>query len=138
MTRWHWLALALVVAGSIALVVQVENLLVGLWLALSIVGAAVSAHLTNESRLDLAVLDKRTNGRRTAAWSRLLREGGRLTVHVGYILAGLTALDLIAADWIIVPALMWSNVVMVSNSLIDARTRRLLRQTRGVEPEIGH
>lgn len=138
MTRWHWLIFGLVVAGSVVLVFLVDNPIVGAWLALSFVGATVSAHLSNESRLDLKALGPDGNGRHAAAWSRLLRESGRLTVHIGYILAGLTALDIIALDWIFVPALLWGNIVLVTNSLIDARTRRLLWQTRAGDPQTGH
>ena len=130
MTRWHWLALGAIVAFSVVLVFMVDNRIVGIWLALSIVGVTVSGHLTNESRLDLIALGDDGNGRHRIAWSRLIREGGRLTVHLGYIAAGLSALDIWFPDWVLLPALIWGNVVLVTNSLIDATTRRLLWQTR--------
>lgn len=135
MTRWHWAFFVLVVAGAVVVALSVENKLVGVWLALSIVGAFVSAHLSNESRLDLKALGPDGNGRHTAALSRLVREAGRLTVHIGYILAGLTALDVIDIDWVILPSLIWGNIVLVTNSLIDANTRRLLWQVRETDTQ---
>ena len=126
MTRWHWAFFAVVVAGAVVVALSVENKLVGVWLGLSIVGAFVSAHLSNESRLDLIALGHDGNGRHRIAWSRLIRETGRLTVHIGYILSGLTAVDVIDIDWFILPSLIWGNIVLVTNSLIDANTRRLL------------
>lgn len=111
---------------------------VAAWIALSIIGLGLSLYLSNESRHDLMALPNRTNGRRVAAWSRLFREGLRVTVHAAYLLAGLAAAGAIDARWLVIPALMWGNTVMVTNSLIDARTRYLLFASRDAEPPLPH
>lgn len=100
------------------------------WLVISALGLGVSLYLARESSIDLNTVEG-SNGRRLAAWSRLLREVLRASVHFAYILAGLGALDII--PWLrpfIVPILMYGNIVLLVNSLIDARTRHLLYDTR--------
>ena len=110
-------------------------IVVWVWLAVSIVGTVVSGWLSRESLLDLRALPISTNGRRVIAWSRLTREALRVTVHVVYILAALAALEILPAlRPLIVWFLMWGNIVLVTNSIIDARTRRFLIATRYAEP----
>lgn len=107
-----------------------------LWLGVSIIGALVSGWLSRESLLDLQALPLTTNGRRIIAWSRLTREVLRVTVHVAYILAALAALGII--PWLlslIVWFLMYGNIVLVINSIIDARTRRFLVATRSANKD---
>lgn len=107
------------------------------WVILSVVGVIVSAGLARESWLDLTALGRNGNGRRVAAISRLTREGLRVSVHAAYILAGLGALNILPSfRTLIIPILMWGNVALVANSIIDARTRHLLYETRGSEPPI--
>jgi hypothetical protein len=101
------------------------------WLILSILGAGLSAYLSLESYLDLRALGARANGRRVAALSRLVREGMRLTVHGAYIFAGLAALDLVPGRELIIPILMYGNLALVVNSIIDARARGRMWQTAG-------
>jgi hypothetical protein len=104
---------------------------VWVWLALSLIGTAVSGYLTRQSLDDLRSLRPDSNGRRSVARSRLAREGLRVTVHLGYIAAALGALHLVEAFRpLIVPFLMYGNVVLVANSVIDARTRHLLYDSR--------
>lgn len=114
------------------------------WILASVGGAILSAKLSNESRRDLDALARRgiANGRRAAARSRRLRETIRLTVHLAYILAGVLVLRVIPLPegWtpatIVVPILIYGNLAMVANSLIDLRTRPLLWETRGDEAPI--
>jgi hypothetical protein len=112
--------------------------LVWVWLALSVFGICVSAFLTRESARDLQALGSDHNGRHTAAMSRFSREFLRVTVHAGYIIGGVSVLS----DWngpFLLAALLWGNTVLVINSLIDARARRLtLFSRRGIEPDIEH
>lgn len=107
------------------------------WLTLSLIGLAVSGYLTRESVLDLRALPPSTNGRRYLAWSRLSREFLRTTVHIVYILAALGALRILPVFLpFIVPFLMYGNLVLVANSVIDARSRRHLFETRKDETVI--
>lgn len=108
------------------------------WVAISFLGLLLSLFLTNESRRDLLALPNRTNGRRSFAWSRALREGLRVTVHALYLVAGLAVLELVPGRGLVVPILLWGNIVLVLNSLIDWRTRWLLFQTRDKEPTLPH
>lgn len=104
---------------------------VWVWLVVSIAGVLISGYLTRESILDLRALPVGTNGRRQTAWSRLSREFLRCTVHVGYILAALGVLHIVEPlRPFVVPFLMYGNVVLVINSLIDARVRQHLFDTR--------
>lgn len=107
-----------------------------LWIFSSLVGLFLSAALLNQTRLDLRALGHLANGRRLIAQSRALREAARFSVHAAYIVAGLAALGLVPfRDWI-VPILIYGNLAMVANSLIDLRTRHLIYDTRGKEPPI--
>lgn len=108
------------------------------WIVISSLGLILSLVLVNESRQDLLALPNRENGRRTAAWSRALREGLRVTVHGAYLYAGLAVLDIFGDRAFTVPILIWGNIVLVLNSLIDARTRYLLYATRDAEPPLPH
>lgn len=101
--------------------------IVWVWLIVSVIGLIVSSYLTRESLYDLRSLS--VSGQRIAAWSRFSRESIRVSVHGLYILAALAALGII--PWLlpfIVWFLMWGNIALVLNSVIDARTRRLLRE----------
>lgn len=109
------------------------NPAVGVWLAVSFAGLLVSLYLTHESRLDLAALGTRANGRRLVARSRMLREGIRVTVHGGYVLAGLAGLGILPRE-IIVPCLIYGNLALLINSLIDWRARGPILETRHGEP----
>lgn len=100
------------------------------WVGLSTIGLLVSVYLTRESILDLQALPVDANGRRTAAWSRLLRESLRATVHLVYLAIGLPLLGRDVQLTYVVLGLMWGNIVLVINSVIDARTRYLLYETR--------
>ena len=113
------------------------------WLLVSLAGLCLSLYLSNASRLDLRALGARANGRRRVAWSRLVRESMRVIVHARYNVAALIAGDLIGPDrsddvntTVIVSILMWGNIAMFINSLIDARTRPLLYSTRDGEATI--
>lgn len=129
----------IVSATSVVLAVWWVLGVVYAWLLVSAIGTVVSAYLTNESRHDLRSLPNRTNGRRLAAWSRLLREFLRVTVHLAYIVAGLIALGVLPLpQGVLVPILMYGNIALVVNSLIDARTRYLLFASRDAEPTIPH
>lgn len=107
------------------------------WIYAAGVGLILSAYLTNESRLDLLALheEKIANGRWAQALARATREGIRGTIHIGYILAGLAALDLLPRE-IIVPLLMYGTVAMILNSAIDVLTRPYLYLTRYGEPDL--
>jgi hypothetical protein len=104
--------------------------IIHVWVALSLLGLVLSMYLAVESILDLRALPNKTNGRRTAARSRLFRESMRVSVHAAYLVIGVPLLGRQADLTFFVAALMWGNVAMVINSLIDARTRRLLQQPR--------
>lgn len=109
---------------------------VWIWIATSIIGLCVSLYLVNESRKDMLALANLVNGRRLAARSRGIRETVRVTVHAAYIVAGLSVLGLLPfRDWL-VPILIWGNLSLVINSLVDARTRFLLFETRDNEPSL--
>lgn len=109
---------------------------VAIWIAVSVVGLVISLYLVNESRKDMQALANLVNGRRLAARSRGIRETMRVTVHAAYIVAGLSVLDLLPfRDWV-VPILIWGNLSLVVNSLVDARTRFLLFETRDSEPPL--
>lgn len=96
------------------------------WVIVSLLGAAISLYLTVESIQDLRALGPLTNGRRAAAVSRLIREGVRVSVHLTFIYAGLAALELVPGRELIVPILIYGNVALVVNSIIDARARTLM------------
>lgn len=129
---------AIVVAAAAVLAVWLRMGVVPAWILVSVIGALLSGYLANESRHDLKALPPQANGRHTVAWSRLLREFLRFTAHLAYILAGVIALGFLPWRELIVPILMYGNVVMVVNSLIDARTRYLLYATRAKEPPLPH
>lgn len=107
------------------------NPAVELWIALSVVGLALSLLLVRESRLDLEALGPRGNGRRAAARARLWRESLRISVHLVYLVIGISVLNRPCTPTgcfsPVVLGLMWGNVVMVCNSLIDAHARRALK-----------
>ena len=106
------------------------------WIVTSLLGLILSAALLNQSRLDLRALGEMANGRRLVVQSRGLREAARFTVHGAYIVAGLSALGILPfTDWI-VPILIYGNLAMVGNSLVDLRTRHLVYATRDAEPPI--
>lgn len=115
------------------------NPIVAAWVLLSLLGGSLSLYLTRESWLDLHALPNRQNGRHVAAWSRFVREFLRITVHVAYLALGVPYLfsPFTGVSFFIL-ALMWGNLVLVINSLIDARTRRLLFVTRDQEATISH
>ena len=103
---------------------------IAVWVVLSALGLILSSYLTRESWLDLRALHGDQNGRRLAATSRLWREFLRATVHLTYLAIGLPLLGRdVELTWVVV-ALMWGNVALVANSLIDARYRSLLYVTR--------
>jgi len=129
------LALALIVAAQ--LVLSTERPLVVFWTTLSACGIAVSAYLVNETRLDLIALRDSRNGRRSLAWSRLFRESVRVTVHGMYFLAGLIALRIIPLPTVLIlVAIIYGNVALVANSMIDARARRVLNAYREQYPNV--
>ena len=109
------------------------------WTLTSVTGLLLSTWLANESRHDLRLLPRSTNGRRTSAWGRLARESMRASAHLVWLGAGLIALDILPLpkEWI-VPALIYGNVSTGINSVIDARLRFLLYRTRDAEPTIPH
>jgi Flp pilus assembly protein TadB len=104
--------------------------IIHIWVAVSLVGLLLSLYLSAESIRDLMALPNKTNGRRTVARSRLLRESMRVSVHLAYLVLGVSAWGSNPGLSFSIVALMWGNVAMVINSLIDARTRRLLQQPR--------
>lgn len=108
------------------------------WVALSAGGLLLSLYLARESWLDLKALGDMLNGRRWAARSRFAREGLRMTVHWTWLLMGVSVLLDVRLGALIVLGLLYGNVVLVTNSLIDARTRFLLFSTRGKEPDLPH
>ena len=112
------------------------DFLVQAWVIASAAGLLVSAYLTRESWLDIHALGEQMNGRRWAARSRFAREGLRTTVQWTWLLMGASALLDIRLGPLIVLGLLYGNVVLLTNSLIDARTRFLLYATRGEEPEL--
>lgn len=114
------------------------NPLVIAWVALSAFGLILSAFLTRESWLDIRALRDLLNGRRWAARSRFAREGLRVTVHWVWLLMGVSVLLDIRLGGLIVLGLLYGNVVMVINSLVDARTRSLIYRTRNAEPDLPH
>lgn len=100
------------------------NWVVVAWTALSALGVCLSLYLVRESLLDLQALGKRRNGRRRATLSRLIRETIRVSVHAGYIVAGLIALDVIPwSNDLIVPILMYGNLALIANSFTDTYLR---------------
>lgn len=109
------------------------------WTFAAAVGFVLSSTLVNESRLDINALREEgdNNGRTLSALSRALREGIRATVHLGYIVAGLVALDVLPLPrQIIVPLLMYSAIAMIVNSAIDLVTRPYLYLTRNGEDDL--
>jgi len=101
----------------------------------SALGLVLSSYLTRDSWLDLRALNTAglQNGKRLAASSRLWREFLRATVHLVYLAIGIPLLGRDIELPIVVVALMWGNLALVVNSLIDARTRALLYETRDTE-----
>lgn len=106
------------------------------WVLLSAAGLLLSLILSRESILDLRALPNQVNGRRIAARARLAREALRASVHAVYLAIGLPILDREVELTLVVLGLMWGNLVLVVNSLIDARTRYLLYATRDSEPDL--
>jgi Flp pilus assembly protein TadB len=104
--------------------------IIHVWVAVSLVGLALSMYLSAESIRDLMALPNKTNGRRTVARSRLLRESMRVSVHLAYLVLGVSAWGSNPGLSFSIVALMWGNVAMLVNSLVDARTRRVLAQPR--------
>jgi hypothetical protein len=111
---------------------------VHVWVGLSAVGLVLSMYLAYQSWQDIRALGHLSNGRRWAAFSRFAREGLRVTVHWVWLLLGVSVLLDIRLGAMFVVSLLYGNVVLVTNSLIDARTRSLIYKTRGREPEIPH
>ena len=109
---------------------------IGLWIILSLFGLILSAALLNQTRLDLKALGQMANGRRLIVQSRGLREAARFTVHGAYIVAGLSALGILPFRDYIVHILIYGNLAMVGNSLVDLKTRHLVYATRDKEPPI--
>jgi hypothetical protein len=112
------------------------NPLVIAWVVASAIGLALSVYLTIESWRDIAALGDRANGRRTVARSRFIREGMRVTVQWAWLLLGLAVLRDVPVGSLFVAALLYGNIAMGVNSLVDARSRPLLHHTRSTEPEI--
>ena len=124
----HWRRIVGFTFG-LALIAFFTGGIVWAWITLSAVGVLISGYLTNESRLDLRGLGPRANGRRQAARSRLAREFLRCTVHMVYLTAGAAALGFLP-EGIIIFAIMYGNVVLVMNSMIDGSTRGALVEQR--------
>ena len=113
------------------------NPVVIVWVVMSAIGALLSTALSWESYHDVRAFENRANGRRWHARSRLWRESLRVTVHVSYIVAGLTVLKILPlSSAIVVPVLMYGNVVLVVNSLIDSRTRAVVFRTRLTDADL--
>lgn len=112
------------------------ELLTQAWVVFSATGLVLSAFLCRQSWQDIVVLANLTNGRRWAALSRFVREGLRATVHWVWLLLGVGALLGINYGAMTVVGLLYGNVVLVVNSLVDARTRTLIYRTRAREPDI--
>lgn len=113
------------------------NPIVATWVGMAIFGFFLSAWLTWDSWQDLKALGDRGNGRRRAARSRFIREGLRMSVHEVYFFIGV---PFIMVDSVTltqtVTGLMWGSLVLITNSFVDAATRGLMFQTRGMEPTI--
>lgn len=109
------------------------------WVLASSVGLVLSLLLTMHSWLDIVALDREgiLNGRRWSARSRFAREGVRVTVHWTYLLLGIGAVVGTNVSVMVVAGLLYGNVALVINSLIDARTRQLIyRETGRLETPI--
>lgn len=103
--------------------------LLAAWIAISTVGFVVSTYLTNDSRLDIRALHLDGSRARALARSRFWREGIRITVHAAYIYAALAAADILPGRGVvIVPILMWGNIAMLINSIIDLRARSVVME----------
>ena len=100
------------------------------WVVLSGFGLILSSYLTFESWLDMRALGESANGRLLAARSRFGREGIRVTVHWVWLLMGVTLLLEVPLGPKLVLGLLYGNVALVTNSLIDARARSLILVTR--------
>lgn len=101
------------------------------WTAISTIGLLLSLYLVNESRLDIAAVSQEGNGRRKVAFSRFWREGIRATVHATYIVAGLTVLEVLPISRaVVVPILIWGNIGLLINSVVDARIRPTIYDRR--------
>lgn len=102
------------------------------WVVISAIGLFLSAYLTSQSWRDIRALDREhnSNGRRWVARSRLIREGLRVTVHWAWLLLGISVLLEVSLGALFVVALLYGNVVLVVNSLTDARTRAKVYRIR--------
>lgn len=112
--------------------------LLDVWVILSASGLFLSLILVWESWQDIKALGSASNGRRWSARSRFAREGLRVTVHWTWLLMGASVLLDISLGVLLVLGLLYGNLVLVVNSVIDARTRSLIYRTRAKEPEIRH
>lgn len=102
--------------------------IIHVWILVSFIGLCLSIYLTWDSYEDLRSLGPEGNGRRTAAGSRVLREGIRITVHFAYLVVALPLVGH-AQDVRVnftVGVLLYGNIALVINSLIDARARSLM------------
>lgn len=105
--------------------------IIALWVSVSLVGLTLSIYLTWDSFQDLRALGSTGNGRRIAGRSRVIREGVRITVHLTYLLI---AVPLIGREdirlSIALLGLLYGNIALVFNSLVDARARALMYPKR--------
>lgn len=108
--------------------------IIQLWIAISAFGFLFSLYLSNDSRLDLKALGKLANGRRRAAWARLTRELLRVTVHAAYLAIGIPLLDSQIDLNPVVLGLLYGNIILVVNAILDARTRAVIIRNHGIEP----
>jgi hypothetical protein len=106
------------------------NPLVIAWVVASGLGLALSVYLTTESWRDLLAMGERANGRRAVARSRFIREGVRVTVQWTWLLLGVSVLLEVPVGSKFVIALLYGNISMGVNSLVDARYRPTMRQHR--------
>ena len=111
---------------------------VDVWVIVSAAGLFLSLILAIESWADIKALGDHKNGRRWTARSRFMREGLRVTVHWVWLLLGMSVLLDLSLGVKVVLGLLYGNVVLVVNSVIDARTRSLIYRTRDHEPDIPH
>lgn len=101
-------------------------ILIQAWVLISATGLILSAYLTVQSWRDIVALGGGSNGRLLVARSRFAREGLRATVQWTWLLLGAAALLAVNLGPLVVLGLLYGNVVLAINSLIDARTRTLI------------
>lgn len=108
------------------------------WTVTAAIGGLLSALLLVEATLDLRALGPLKNGRRVRVRGRLLSEGLRFAVHVGFFCIGVDALDNPPSPltWQ-VAVLIGGNVGLIANSLIALYLQRLeVRRTDPVAAEV--